>query len=527
MNNVLSFYGSHDCSAVYVNKNGNVKILEYERFIKKRYAMYSDRFDYRNGIGSSQNERLQFLNYICNDIGNTDRITKIVYNELSNTDIALLQNFFKKAIFEIKGHHIAHAASGYYMSGFEEALIFSVDGGGVDHGEVGFTHVYHAKGKKITHLENVKYDFGGAYSYIAWPISEIRPGADDDIHSLAYAGKVMGLCAYGKVVPEWVNSMNTFYRTHDLHQLGRSIGLNIGFNTLSGSDSYNLAATSQYIFETGMLDLIIPYLKQYKTNIVLVGGCALNVLFNQKFFEFIKERFPEISLYIPPFPNDCGLGVGQFLLENPDALKNTTVTYNGFDILDQNELPKYVSKYNAEKVGVDRIASLILQGNIIGVMQGGSEVGPRALGNRSIICYPGIPGMKDTLNSKVKFREWYRPFAPVCRLEDKDIYFEHAPEAIYMSYAPKVKEQYHKDLSSITHVDNTSRLQTVTREQHALFYDIITEIAKTSDKPPVILNTSFNIKGRPILTTISDAIYVLDNTKLDYLWIEGWLFKKK
>ncbi len=134
--------------------------------------------------------------------------------------------------------------------------------------------------------------------------------------------------------------------------------------------------------------------------------------------------------------------------------------------------------------------------------------------------------MKDILNSKVKFREWYRPFAPVCRLEDSEIYFNDVFESKYMSYAPTVKEQYREILPSITHIDGTARLQTVREEDHKLFYDILTELKKR-DEIPVILNTSFNMKGYPILTTIEDALRVLDETEMDYVYIEGYLFKKQ
>jgi len=160
------------------------------------------------------------------------------------------------------------------------------------------------------------------------------------------------------------------------------------------------------------------------------------------------------------------------------------------------------------------------------MVEGFSEVGPRALGNRSIICDPSIDGMKDILNAKVKFREWFRPFAPVCRLQDKDRFFDNTCEAEFMSYAPDVKSEYQQKLKAISHIDGSSRLQTVTAIQHKLFYAILSELEKRN-KIPVILNTSFNIKGMPILTTIKDALYCLDNTEMDYVVIEGWLFKRK
>ena len=160
----------------------------------------------------------------------------------------------------------------------------------------------------------------------------------------------------------------------------------------------------------------------------------------------------------------------------------------------------------------------------MGLVYGDSEVGPRALGNRSIVCDPNIADMKDILNSKVKFREWYRPFAPFCKKEEADQWFEtrNFDNLEYMSYAPKVKVD---TLPSITHVDGTARLQTVTEESHPHFYELLTEFGKISETN-VLLNTSFNIRGFPILSTIEDALYALNNTQMDYVVIENYLFGK-
>jgi carbamoyltransferase len=127
--------------------------------------------------------------------------------------------------------------------------------------------------------------------------------------------------------------------------------------------------------------------------------------------------------------------------------------------------------------------------------------------------------MKDILNKKVKNREWYRPFAPVVRLEDVDKYFEWDSDARWMSFAPLVKEEYRSKLPAITHVDGTARLQTVTREQNSLLYDLLTEMDKATGIG-VLLNTSFNVNGRPILTTVKDIFTILKNTQLDGSVIE-------
>ena len=133
--------------------------------------------------------------------------------------------------------------------------------------------------------------------------------------------------------------------------------------------------------------------------------------------------------------------------------------------------------------------------------------------------------MKNILNAKVKNREWYRPFAPVVRLEDVSKYFELNEDARWMSFSPKVREEWREKLSSITHVDNTARVQTVTREQNEFLYNLITEFEKKSGFG-VILNTSFNINGKPILSTYKDAIHIFNNTQLDCLLLEDYYIRK-
>jgi carbamoyltransferase len=133
--------------------------------------------------------------------------------------------------------------------------------------------------------------------------------------------------------------------------------------------------------------------------------------------------------------------------------------------------------------------------------------------------------MKDVLNEKVKHREWYRPFAPVVRLEDVSEYFKWKSESRWMSFCPKVKEEWRDQLSAITHIDNTARVQTVTREQNEWLYDLITEFKKHTGIG-VLLNTSFNVDGKPILSTIQDAFKILETTQMDGLVLENTYIKK-
>jgi carbamoyltransferase len=522
MNNILSIYGAHDSSVTFIDKFGKLRIFEYERFVKVRYAVFTKQY---GGYENDDENRENFLKHIKTHIKND--IELIIYNNLFGEDFTLLSKHFPNAIFEQMGHHMSHASSGYFSSDFNDAIIISADGGGHDYDIISFTNIFHAKDDEIKLISSENYNLGVSYGRIGCPISEISDGGGNPRDSLAYAGKVMGLCAYGKVKQMWVEPFREYYlgrknihHCSDLYFLGRNIGLNLECNNLSGEDSCDLAATSQYVFEEIMMELIAPYLDK-SDNFIIVGGCGLNVLFNQKFKVFLNKMGK--NLYVPPTPNDCGLSLGQFLYKTKQRVDE--FVYNGIGILDYHKLNTFIETYGAIKINISDVIDLIKNGKIIGLVNGNSEIGPRALGNRSIVCDPTIGGMKDILNRKVKFREWFRPFAPVCREEDSGIFFEDAYPSTFMSYAPTIKEEYRSILPSVTHNDGTGRLQTVNNEQHKIFYEILTEL-KNRDVPPIILNTSFNIKGKPILTSIEDSIYVLENTDLDCLIIDGFLFEK-
>jgi carbamoyltransferase len=520
-NEVISIYGSHDASITFIDKNNDIRVYEYERFVKKRYAMFSSRFDGWDLMGSNQNERIEFLTHIKNNLNNVD-IKLVLYLELNDNDKNLIKSFFPNAEFMLMKHHFSHAASGFYTSKFKKSLIFSVDGGGYDFNQVYTTRAYLGEDDKINELNCQNYDFGNPYSAIGWLISEISSEHKTE-HSLTNAGKVMGLCAYGKVRSEWVEHFEKFYDNKSLEFLCSSLNIWYAKDSLSGQDSFDAAATSQYVFERKMNELIIPFVNEYKTNVVLVGGCTLNVLYNQKLYEYLKDL--DLELHVPSNPNDCGESYGMFLTMFPN-LGTQEICYNGIEILDEDLYEKFLSEYPYEDLTIDKIVEYLRQGKILGLVNGYSEVGPRALGNRSIICDPSFPNMKDILNAKVKFREWFRPFAPVCRIQDMETYFENPKESNYMSYAPMIKNDYIDKVKSIVHEDKTTRLQTTTNETHKLFNDILDKLDELNHIP-IILNTSFNIKGLPILTRYEDAFYVLENTELDFLVIKNKIFRKK
>lgn len=526
MKNVISIYASHDASVCVMTSDGKFRVFEAERLLKKRFASLIANESYKDTYD-------KLKNMITKECG-VDSFDTCYYLHLTEKHKLYLKEIFKIKEFKETYHHESHAACSFYQSTFDEALVISYDGGGYDGEEdmMGFFNIYHVKrGQPIERIYRTNLDLGSAYGLMGMPISEIHKDKTKGGDFLTFAGKLMGLVAYGNVIKKWQKPLEKFYR-HDSHNVGakkafydnltKRLYEHVNISSFSKQKSYDLAATSQWVFEKIFFKETDGYFgKHTGLPICLAGGCALNVVLNQK----IKERYADREIFIPPNPSDCGLSFGMIALhEMPQQAVD--LTYAGMSILDIDELPAYVKKYNARKIELAELACLLYKGKIIGVMHGNSEHGPRALGNRSILCNPGIEHMKDTLNAKVKFREWFRPFAPVVRAESVSRYFDFKGETRYMSYSPKVKPLWTHYLSAIVHKDGTARVQTITEEQNKFLYDILGEFKALSGYD-VLINTSFNIRGNPILTTVKDAIEVLEETEIDAVLINGYLFDSK
>ena len=515
MKNLVSIFAGHDANITFYNADKDeYHLIELERLVKKRY--------FRLHVDNSPEYQKEILT-LCQEIAEEDWGIENDYEAVLISSDGFVQVdpkeiFNTEKVVTVARHHQTHAAAAYYLSPFKNALIVSYDGGGDD----GHFNVYAASNGEIKLLKNIKSDFGGGYLLCG---SMIREVAEKSKHQLALSGKLMGLCGYGKTNYDMVQAFEEFFFDRDYEKLSNWTNLPLKniknpwkdpLNNwvFEGQDGYDIAATAQAGFE----DAFFSVLDKYDTDIPLIitGGCALNVLVNEKVKEYYNRE-----VFVPPNPHDGSLSLGHMLIYNPPSRK-IDITYQGLPLVDKNDLEQFVKECNAKKITKADIAKLIKDGKIIGLVYGDSEVGPRALGNRSIVCDPNIPDMKDILNSKVKFREWYRPFAPFCKKEDAPKYFDtyNYENLEFMSYAPKVKVD---TLPSITHVDGTARLQTVTEESHSHFYELLTEFGKLSETN-VLLNTSFNIRGYPILSTIEDALYALENTEMDYVVIEDYLF---
>ena len=252
-----------------------------------------------------------------------------------------------------------------------------------------------------------------------------------------------------------------------------------------GEKSKDLAYAAQYIFEKSFADIIMPFMFEHKDReLQFAGGGAMNILNNTSYKAFVS-----------PNSDDRGIALG-CLLSLLKPIYPVDSTYLGSEPYD--DMP------DGKEINVKEVSNILSEGKIIGLIQGRAEHGARALGNRSILCVPA-EGVKERLNSEVKNREWFRPFAGVCRKEDAHKYFKVFDRHRWMTHNAKVIT---KEYPGVTHVDKTCRLQTVTEKQNKFIYDLL-------EYHPVLLNTSFNIQGKPILNTYKEALWMKKNTGVD------------
>ena len=521
----ISFYGSHN-STVVVEDNGKILcVIEVERFLNVKNAGYAQYL--------VSHTRPFLLKEICNWIEKKYGISEYENCYYLNTDTieGSKKVHYEKLIpaknYEQLLHHASHAACGFYQTDYQEALIVSYDGGGND----GFFNVYHASDRNtINEIVRLGIDMGFPYMSFGDYLKDIKLEPALNIGNLVYSGKIMGLCSYGELREDWLEPMKEYYLSkpdgNNYLELLKTLGEKIGLvfdksNRLEGKDAWDLAKTSQIAFEEVTLELIRPYLEQYPNiPLIMVGGCGLNILFNTR----LKQELDR-PVFVPPNPNDCGIASG-LLLSKLKPTQAIDLTYAGIPILDIDNLWSVLeSHWTSQPLDDDKLIDFIVSGKIVGVVRGNSEHGPRALGNRSIICDPTKPNMKDILNNKVKHREWYRPFAPVVRLQDVSKYFEFEGESRWMGFCPKVREEWRETLISITHVDGTARVQTVTEEQNPWLYNLLTKMEEKTGVG-VLLNTSFNVDGKPILSTLRDALEVYHKTELDGLVLQDYFINK-
>ena len=448
-------------------------------------------------------------------------------------------------------HHIAHIASAYYCSPWEKAAGFSYDGSG----DFVSTMMARCEGDEIEVLDRVflPHSLGSVYTMICEFIGYSQYGDE---------GKVMGLAPYGKdtyrdEIGKIVVPSNGGFQL-DLSYF-KPLGSNQGMQVLDDgtvklarhfSDrmeelfgeprrphseitqrDMDLAFALQQRFEEIFFHLLNQLHRRVPCeDLAMAGGCALNSVANGKLFDVTPFR----HTYIQPAAGDEGLAIGAALhtyhsvLKQPrrHELRNSYLGPEFSDSRIESALQGAGVKYcKLERAALlDATAEQIAAGNVIGWFQGRMEWGPRALGNRSIVAHPGLANMKDVLNARIKHREWFRPFAPSIMADHQHKYFEHDHPSPFMLHVYKVRPEKRKELCAVNHVDDTGRLQSVTREENPMYYDLILAFHRKTGIP-VILNTSFN-ENEPIVCTPEEAIDCFQRTRMDVLAIGPFLVAK-
>lgn len=467
-------------------------------------------------------------------------------------------------------HHLSHAASAFLCSPFEEAAILTVDG--VGEWVTGTYGVGRGSDIKLLKQMEFPHSLGLLYSaFTAFLGFEVNEGEY----------KVMGMAPYGqprymdkvwKVVHQnqdgsfsldmdyfcFHHSTNRTYTKKFADLFGDSRPVNLqffteatGFPTYFGAPPSNyrelcklnqhfadIAASIQKVTEELLLGMARGvYRRTGLKKLCIAGGVALNSVANSRILR--ETEFEE--LYVQPAAGDGGGALGAVLWAYNSLLgkpRDFTMKHAYWgrenssaeigDFLRENNIPHRQLKDEDELV--DTVVDRLTSGKVVGWSQGRFEWGPRALGSRSILADPRNPAMKDIVNAKIKFREPYRPFAPSVLVESAEKYFElpgasgHYP-ARYMLYVVPVRESQQSTLPAITHVDGTGRLQTVFKDQSPRYYHLIERFGQATGVP-VVLNTSFNLRGEPIVNTPANAFNTFSKSEMDALVLEDFLVEK-
>mgnify|MGYP002854305111 CR=1 FL=1 len=485
---------------------------------------------------------------------------KFLFDNLKRHDKKYISN---KNLF-FSDHHLSHAASAFFPSPYNESIIITADGVG----EWATTTVAIGKNNKIEIKKEIHFphSLGLLYSAFTYYTGFKVNGGEY---------KLMGLAPYGK--PTYVNEIRklidikndgTFRLNQDYFNYATGLTMtNEKFNKLFGKKPrdpvneslsefhMNIAASIQNVTEEIMIKLARSVAKEYRIkNLCLAGGVALNCVANGK---ILKENIFE-NIWVQPAAGDAGGSVGAALALWHDDLGNErkisssdsmNCSYLGPEYSDEkiknilNEIGAEYKKLETNEM-LDLTVENLIKGNAIGWFQGRMEFGPRALGNRSILGDARSPDMQKKLNLKVKFRESFRPFAPSILYEDLNDWFDLKNESPYMLMVTnvvksKLTQNFNDDNSkkgleklniirseipAVTHVDNSARVQTVTKK-NGIYYELIKKF-KNKTGCPVIVNTSFNVRGEPPVNTPIDAYKCFMSTDLDLLVIGNYVLQK-
>lgn len=442
-------------------------------------------------------------------------------------------------------HHLAHAASAFFLSGYERAAVFIADG----YGERDTTYWGMADRKGFHELGRIRFpqSLGLMYGAVTQFLG-FKPDSDE--------WKVMALASYGEANNKYVPLMRKLveiesetgrffidqkYFSYALPEVYGGKFFTDKFIETFGSPRqpddkierghYDIAKALQIVFEEVMTSALSSLKRQTgESRLVLSGGCIMNSVYNGKITQ--QTKFQEV--FVPSCPDDSGVSVGAALLAYSHLAKEPAFSehsHNYWGPSYDDEILETLQKFKLNFKKLENpshtAARMLADGLLIGWYQGKMEFGQRALGNRSILADPRRSEMKDLVNSAVKYRESFRPFAPAILADRVHEYFEVEPGAKvpFMERVYQFRKEVCHKVPAVVHTDGSGRLQTVERNQNPRFFDLIKEFENLTGIP-IVLNTSFNLNGEPIVCSPTDAIRTFYSCGLDALVLGDYLIKK-
>lgn len=511
----LSIHTRHDANVTVFDGDNIIIYLEIEKIANIRYFGFS---------ANKQEFIKQFNEYVAPYIIGFEIDTIIGCWLTDGQKDGLIDIFGENIRFENVNHHISHVNSAYvFTDARNDDLILSIDGGGdLDD----YFYIYERNGDEFKLLKEVKVNLGKAYRIIGLLSPELYKHQDKGyMMDHALSGKKMSLQSYGNIVSDYMQPVRDYYYnfmdeydeanddvTKNLSVLLSKIGHG-DKKFLDALTARDILATSQYVFEQIVTEYLYPFLKSQKyRRLVVVGGCALNV----KLTSMINDQLG-IEIFTPPCANDGGISLGAAKIHNP-TLKKLESPFIKTSIKNKDHVNQFKSNYTHKQCSLAEIAKMLAGGKTIATVVGDIEIGPRALGNRSYLASPLIKGMKNKLNSKnMKDREIWRPVAPIVTSDKLTEYFDTNLASPYMTFAPQIKQDKRELLKEIMHIDGSARVQTVEKDNWV--YHLIKEFGKITGTE-VIMNTSFNSRGCPLINDLSEAFDIFVNSELDAIVID-------
>jgi carbamoyltransferase len=557
---ISCFY--HDAAAALVHDGQLVAAAAEERFVRRKHTSEfpTQAIEYCLRSAGVTIEQVDHICFYEKPFVKFDRILISALSEFPRSYLSFLKSvplwlkdrlWMKSKIQESLGvekeilfsqHHLSHAAAAFLVSPFEKAAILTVDGVG----EWCTTAMGYGDGTRIEMEQEIDFphSIGLLYSAITAYLGFKVNDAEWKVMGLAPYGKPRFLDRFDELIDIKSDGSFRLNLKYFSHHYATNLPFNRRFEKLFGQPARlpeseitdfhkDIAASGQKVVERVMVEMAKSAYERYKIdNICIAGGVGLNSVANWK----ILKQTPFRNIFIQPAAGDDGAAIGaafivyNSLLGHPRKFvmrhANWGPEYSNDEIREflDNQGASYEELPQEEMLR--RTARLIAEDKVVGWFQGRMEFGPRALGARSILANPRNPDMKNIINGKIKFREWFRPFAPSVLRERVSDYFDLDGDSPFMLLVPDVLQDKRSLLPAVTHEDGTGRVQTVTREDNPLYYELIEEFERITGIP-VVVNTSFNVRGEPIVCSPADAYQCFMRTGIDVLVMGNYVLTEK